>query len=329
MLEFLFESSIAMSLFLQSLGEGVLKVFEYISLLGTEDFYFLVMPGLFWSVDAVLGLRVGVVLMYTVTANTLLKWAFHLPRPYWIDTRVRGLVAESTFGAPSGHSQFNASIYGLIAHALRRRWVWVLAIVLVFLISFSRIVLGVHFYLDVLLGWAFGILVLWSFLRWEKPVLEWLKGRSLQANIILLLVFSIVLLAFGAGILGFQERIGIPEEWVSNALLSQPEEVIDPLKLDDLITSVGTFFGFAAAALWLYGRGGYSAAGPNWQRGLRFVIGMLGVLVLWQGLGIIFPRNADLISYMLRFVRYALVGLWIAGGAPWLFLRFGLAKPSE
>ena len=328
MLEFLFESSIALSLFLQSLGEAVLTVFELISELGTENFYFLVMPGLFWSVDAVLGLRVGVVLMYTVTANTLLKWAFHLPRPYWVDTRVRGLVAESTFGAPSGHSQFNASIYGLIAHALRRRWVWVLAIILVFLISFSRIVLGVHFYLDVLLGWVIGILVLLSFLRWEKPLLAWVKARSLTTNVVLLLVFSIALIALGAGIVSFQERIGVPEEWVSNALLSQPEEPIDPLNLDDMITSVGTFFGFSVAALWLYGRGGYSAAGPEWQRALRFVIGMLGVLLLWQGLGAVFPDNADLLSYALRFVRYALVGLWIVGGAPWIFLRFGLAQRS-
>ena len=54
---------------------------------------------------------------------------------------------------------------------------------------------------------------------------------------------------------------------------------------------------------------------------MRFVIGLVGVLVLWQGLGAVFPRDADVISYTLRFVRYALVGMWIMGAAPWLFIR--------
>jgi hypothetical protein len=48
-----------------------------------------------------------------------------------------------------------------------------------------------------------------------------------------------------------------------------------------------------------------------------------------MGLGEVFPDNADLISYFLRYVRYSLVGFWVSGGAPWLFFRFKLAdKPK-
>ena len=93
----------------------MLGFFEILSELGTEDFYFLVMPILFWSVDAALGMRVGFLLAFSAMTNTFLKWVFGLPRPYWIDSRVKGLVAEPSFGAPSGHAQFNLSIYGLIA----------------------------------------------------------------------------------------------------------------------------------------------------------------------------------------------------------------------
>jgi hypothetical protein len=45
-----------------------------------------------------------------------------------------------------------------------------------------------------------------------------------------------------------------------------------------------------------------------------------------MGLGQIFPRNADLISYALRFVRYTLIGFWVAGGAPWVFKKIKLAE---
>jgi hypothetical protein len=30
-----------------------------------------------------------------------------------------------------------------------------------------------------------------------------------------------------------------------------------------------------------------------------------------------------------RFIRYGLIGLWAAAGAPWFFLRLGLAKSGE
>ncbi|MBI2331993.1 MAG: hypothetical protein HYU84_07530, partial [Chloroflexi bacterium] len=52
-------------------------------------------------------------------------------------------------------------------------------------------------------------------------------------------------------------------------------------------------------------------------------------LILWQGLGAVFPRNADVLSYLLRFIRYALVGWWIIGGAPWIFKHFNLTTSAS
>ena len=67
----------------------------------------------------------------------------------------------------------------------------------------------------------------------------------------------------------------------------------------------------------------------NPQPALRYVVGLIGVLILWRGLALFLPDNADLISYVLRYVRYTLVGFWVSGGAPWLFFRFKLAdKPK-
>jgi hypothetical protein len=31
---------------------------------------------------------------------------------------------------------------------------------------------------------------------------------------------------------------------------------------------------------------------------------------------------------LVRFLRYALLGGWVAAGAPWLFLKMGLAQPE-
>ena len=87
--------------------------------------------------------------------------------------------------------------------------------------------------------------------------------------------------------------------------------------------------GLALGAAWIAARGGYQTSGPVAKRALRYVIGLIGVVILWMGLGEVFPDNADLISYFLRYVRYTLVGFWVIGGAPWLFFRFKLADEPK
>ena len=65
------------------------------------------------------------------------------------------------------------------------------------------------------------------------------------------------------------------------------------------------------------------------QRALRYLLGITGLLILYLGLGAIFPRTPDLVSYGLRFLRYALIGLWAIWLAPLVFIRLGLAKPRS
>jgi len=43
-------------------------------------------------------------------------------------------------------------------------------------------------------------------------------------------------------------------------------------------------------------------------------------------IAVVLPDNADLISYVFRYIRYSLVGFWVSAGAPWLFFRFKLAQ---
>jgi hypothetical protein len=62
------------------------------------------------------------------------------------------------------------------------------------------------------------------------------------------------------------------------------------------------------------------------RRKVFLAVGLLGILILWRGLGLVFPDNADAISFTLRYLRYSLVGFWVSAGAPWLFFRFKLAN---
>ena len=73
----------------------------------------------------------------------------------------------------------------------------------------------------------------------------------------------------------------------------------------------------------------FSVAGPWWQRVLRFLAGAVGLIALYFGLSLVFPGEGEPLYFVLRFVRYALVGLWATLGAPWLFLRLRLAETRQ
>jgi hypothetical protein len=100
----------------------------------------------------------------------------------------------------------------------------------------------------------------------------------------------------------------------------------NPVTLNNTIASAAVLFGVLAGFAWIQSRGGYLADGVFWQRLLRLLVGFIGILVFYLGLKLIFPREEEFISYMLRFLRFVLVGLWISAGAPWIFLKLGLAQ---
>ncbi len=74
------------------------------------------------------------------------------------------LITETSYSFPSGHALGSTVLYGMIAYLLGRhfpqyqRWFYGAAIVLVTLISFSRLYLGVHWPSDVIAGIGIGFL---------------------------------------------------------------------------------------------------------------------------------------------------------------------------
>lgn len=303
--------------------------FSTITFLGNEEFYLLIIPFLYWCVDTGLGLRIGTMLIASNTLNSALKLAFHSPRPYWVDGTVRAMIHETSFGLPSGHAQNAASLWGLAAAKIPQPWAWWVAGILIFFIGVSRLVLGVHFLRDVLLGWVVGFLLLAAFLRFEHKIIAWFTALPVARQ------FTAALgSALGILLLGLLIRMGLstwqlPQEWVSAALAAVPDERIDPLSLNGFFTVGGTWFGLLMGVILLLSQGGLiNTRGSVTQRGIRFGVGLVGVVILYVGLGAIFPREPDLIAYGFRFFRYTLIGFWVAAVAPLIFVRLGLAQRS-
>jgi hypothetical protein len=294
---------------------------RFFTYLGSEDFFLLVLPVLFWSVDTRLGLRVGYVLLISASLNSLVKALLTMPRPYWVSREVEVLAVEPSFGAPSGHSQNAVSLWGTMAAWLRRGWAWAAALAVIFLIGLSRLYLAVHFPQDVLTGWLLGALVLWLTMRWWDPVTARLKTMTFWQQVGLAFTASLLLIA--AAVLVTKARLyALPDVWAANIEYAQAEA--EPMALSGFLTNAGLLFGLSLGLAWTEQRGGFRASGTFTQRALCFLVGLAGVVVFWYGLGAVLPRGEELVPYVLRYLRYALVGAWVSGGAPWLFKRMRL-----
>jgi len=330
-MENIFNIGIQIIIWLQDLGGWLEPIMKVITFLGNEQFYLLVAPAILWCIDARLGLRLGIFLMINGTINSALKVAFHGPRPYWYTSDVEALgSAENSFGAPSGHAQNSVVVWGAVAQHIKRRWAWIVAILLMFFIGISRLYLAVHFPHDVLLGWIFGVIVLWILLRLEKPVLKWFKKFNLGTQILLAFIFSLGLILL---VLLAQLTLSgwsLPIEWVNNAHLAFPTEPeITPSSYHNFLSSVGAFFGMAAGWIWLVSTGGFSTNGIWWKLILRYLLGLVGVLVLYLVPSLLLADSETFISFAIRYIRYAIIGFWIAGLAPWLFVKVKLASKER
>lgn len=324
-MESLFNFGIDLIVAFQSAGDWMLTPMEFFTFLGSEDFFILILPVLYWSVDAALGLRVGVILLLTSGINNLLKFAFHWPRPYWYSAKVTPFSAEASFGMPSGHSQSAVGVWGAVASYYRRSGAWIAAISLMLLVGLSRIYLGVHFPHDVLTGWLVGVLILWVFLRYWDDVAEWAQKMTLGKQILTAFLVSMGLTLTGVLLTSGLRDWTMPVEWMQNAARAG-NELPAPVSMSGLLTTTGTLFGLLAGLAFMETKGGFSAAGLPWKRLVRYLIGLVGVAIIYVGLKLVFPEGSTFIPSFFRYLRYMLLGFWISGLAPWLFVRLQLAN---
>jgi len=314
-------------LFLQNLGDGLAPVMQFFTSLGFEEFYLVIMPAIYWCVDSVMGARLAIMLVVTTGVNAVLKLAFHSPRPFWVSDKVHAMSSETSFGIPSGHSQNAVSLWGIWASSMKRRWAWIVAIVVAFMIGFSRLYLGMHFPIDVLVGWLVGGIILWAFIRLEPPTLKWFKGYSIWGQIITVALVSIGILLIGNLALWGLKDWQIPLDWIQNA--TQAGTPPEPISHDGITTAAAIFFGLGSGLILINQRGGFDPKGVLWKRLVRYLLGIVGTVAIWAGLKAVFPSGEEFIPQAFRYIRYGLLGFWVAAGAPLIFRWLKLAGPAK
>ena len=98
------------------------------------------------------------------------------------------------------------------------------------------------------------------------------------------------------------------------------------LTLSDVATVAGLFFGMLVGVVWMAGQGGFEPKGLWWKPVLRYLLGIAIVLFIRSGLKIIFPSGENALAYFFGYLRYMVIGFWVTGGAPWIFILANLAE---
>ena len=149
-------------------GEFGKTVFSILTMFGEEIVLILLLSFLYFCVNKQIGKRVAINIFFAFIVFPQLKNIIQRRRPYFDNPNIKCLkpvnnegdiydIATQEFSFPSGHATNSSCAYGSTAFFLKKKWIYIVAIVITILIGISRFALGVHYPTDVLAGYVLGI----------------------------------------------------------------------------------------------------------------------------------------------------------------------------
>ena len=140
--------------------------FFFVSEFGATIGILVIMTIIYWCIDKEKGEKIAFVSFFGLILNGILKGLFIAKRPFQYENKayLRKLdgkvLSDSASGTsfPSGHSQGSATLYTSIFKYFKKKWIRIVCICLIILVPISRLYLGVHFPIDIIVGSLIGVL---------------------------------------------------------------------------------------------------------------------------------------------------------------------------
>lgn len=172
--------------------------FSLITHLGSESALIVIALLAYWCFDKKNAYYLFLVGFVGTTVNQFLKLTFHIDRPWVLDPTLSPLESAlpdaSGFSFPSGHTQSSVGLFGALARLFSRRWMRISCIAVCLLVPFSRMYLGVHTPMDVLVSLALALALVFLL----KPLLDraWGSRRAMLAILSAATLLAALQLAF-------------------------------------------------------------------------------------------------------------------------------------
>ena len=266
---------------LQSLRSPLLDTFfTAINATAEDNFITVLAILLLWCVDPLIGLRFLLPLLLSGYLNSVLKGFFHTPRPAAEQILFLAVPPDGSHAFPSGHTQNAAVLWSYLAGHYKKKALVLTATLMIPLVGLARIYRGVHWPVDVLGGMAIGLVLVWL----AFTLYRFWDRRSLSLPLWGQLALGVIV--------PFTLFMAYPETSMQTG------------------SALGMATGFTLQRRYI----DFPVHLPLWKQVVKVLIGLAMLVALQMLLPQFFPTGPAF-----RFSRYALIGLWGALGAPFVF----------
>lgn len=294
--------------FLESIRNPIFDfIFATVTHLGEETFFLVIAILFFWCVNKREGYFILITGLVGTIVNQVAKLFFRIPRPWVLDPEfdiIESAREEATgYSFPSGHTQNIAGTYGSICAHNPKKWKTALCVTIIVLVAFSRMYLGVHTPLDVVVS----LLVALGLILLLRPVFK--SEENFKKFMPIVAVASVVL---SVGFLVY-------------VLSISGDTTLDPHNYKSGLKNACTLLGCTAALIPVYILDlkliKFETDGRWYAQIIKLVLGLAGVLAIKSGLSS--PLTALFSNeYIARAVRYFLIVMFAGSVWPLTFKWF-------
>lgn len=145
--------------FFQSIRNPILNAFFLILTISTEVPVIVILTAImYWCINKKYGQKLLFSLTANIAINTGIKEYVKAPRPIGTEGLESLRVSTATgYSFPSGHTQTATTFWTSLMIIFRQKWMYILGLIMILGVGLSRLYLGVHWPIDVICGWIFGI----------------------------------------------------------------------------------------------------------------------------------------------------------------------------
>lgn len=276
------------------------QLFLLLTFFGEEVLILAIICFLYWCHNKRLAYRICFTFFTSGLLVQALKITFRVPRPWIKDPSfnpVKKAVTTATgYSFPSGHTQCATALYSTFAWNTKKNLNRIICFIIIFSVMLSRMYLGVHTPLDVLVSFSLTLIlsIVTNYLITRFELLD----KNYKITAILLSVVSIAVAIY--------------------SLLLLHGSVIDAEYASDCCKAAGAGIGFSLG--WYmestYIRFNESTTYPSRQV-IKFLIGIGIAVLLKVGLKAILGD-----SIPTNMIRYFILVLWITVVYPYLIKRY-------
>lgn len=283
--------------FFQSIRNPILNAFFLILTISTEvPVVVLLTAIMYWCINKKYGQKLLFALIPNIVINTGIKELVKEPRPIGAKG-LKSLRTETATGYsfPSGHTQTATTFWTSLILIFKQKWIYILGSIMILGVGLSRLYLGVHWPVDVVGGWIFGIVFTVIFAKLFDIVDE-----SKNYKLLFLVLIPFIIFIFIVKSESYVKILGLLVGLILGYIIE--DKFINFKTINNYKEKVN----FSSKVI------------TNKEHRImcvyRFILGIITLGILYLALNFIMPDKV-----IFNFIRYLVISLYAVAGVPALF----------